>query len=396
MNDLVSVLSELEQGDFQSRWETAKQIPDFGESAIASLVDLLHKSSTDLELQWFVARILGQFDHADAVIALVHLLQNTEDEDIAEIAAQTLAQISPQAIDTLAPLLADPQLRALVVPALAQMQDAAIVPLLLPVATDADATVRAIVLETLGRFHDPRIVLALLQGLTDGNAEVRRVAISSTSYRSQLFTESDDDPVTLIAPLLNDVNLQVCQTAALALGRLATDAATQALRTAVSAHPIPVPLKLTIIQALGQIGSHKSVQVLQKLWPYTTSSFRVIDDTDQTVAEAIVKALTINCQTDVQKAAAQTLMYCLHRQPSPDPTLNKTIANALGQLGDIEAIPELIWLLGIPDMGIRLHAIAALKQIAPELAYTRLQALAEDDSVVEDVRDGVAIALQEW
>jgi len=396
VNDLVSVLSELEQGDFQSRWETAKQIPNFGESAIASLIDLLHKTPTDLELQWFVARILGQFDHADAVIALVHLLQSTDDDDIAEIAAQMLAQIGPQAVDALAPLLQDPQSRTLVVPALAQMQDAAIVPLLLSVVTDADVTVRITAIETLGRFHDPRIVPALRQGLIDLNAKVRRVAIMSMSYRSQLFTEQGQDPVALIAPLLNDLDLQVCQTAALALGRLATDAAAQALQTVASADLVPVPLKLTIVQALGQIGNHQSVQFLQKLWPHTTSSFQVFDDADQMVAEAIIKALTLNRQTAIQVASVQALIHCLHHQPSPDLTLNKTIASALGQLGDTEAIPDLIRLLGIPDMGVRLHAIAALKQIAPELSYIRLQALSEDDTVVEDVREGVAIALREW
>lgn len=396
MSNLVSVLSELERGDFQSRWETAKQIPNFGEPAIASLIDLLHKTPTDVELQWFVARILGQFDHADAVMALVHLLQHTDDEDVAEIAAQMLAQIGPQAVDVLARLLADPQSRTLVVPALAQVQDPTIVPLLLPVVDDADVTVRAIAIETLGRFHDPRIIPALLQGLTDLNAKVRQVAIASTSYRAQLFADQGHEPVTLIAPLLKDLELQVCQTAALALGRLATDAAAQALQTVASADPVPVPLKLTIVQALGQIGSHKSVQFLQKLWPHTASSFQVIDDADQTMAEAIIKALTLNRQTDVQTASAQALIHCLHHQPSPDSTLNKTIASALGQLGNTEAIPELIRLLGISDMGVRLHAIAALKQIAPELAYTRLQALAKDNMVAEDVRDGVAIALQEW
>ena len=389
MNDLVSVLSELERGDFQSRWETAKQIPDFGESAIAALVDLLRKTPTDLELQWFVARILGQFNHADAVMALVHLLQNTEDEDVAEIAAQMLAQIGPEAVEVLAPLLNDPSSRALVVLALAQMQDAAIVPLLLPVVTDADATMRIITTETLGRFHDPRIIPALLQGLTDLNAKVRQVAIAAIGYRSQLFTEQDQDPVVLIKPLLKDLDLQVCQTAALALGRLATDAAAQALQDTAISNYVPVPLKLTIIQALGHVGSQKSVQFLQELWPHTVSSFQMIDDADQTIAEAIIKALTLHRQTALQGASAQALIHCLHHQPNSDPTLNKTIANALGQLGDTKAIPELIRLLGISDMGVRLHAIAALKQIAPELAYTRLQALAKDDTVVGDVRMGL-------
>lgn len=396
VSELVSVLTELKKGDFQSRWETAKQIPDFGEPAIASLVDLLQTNDADPELQWFVARILGQYDHADAVVALVRLLQSTEDEDVAEVAAQMLAQIGPQAVDALAALLDLPESRTLVVSALSQMQDPSIVPLLVRVVGDEDISLREMAVETLGRFHDPQIIPALLQGLTDLNAKVRQVAIAGISYRSHLFREHDQDPVVLIQPFLQDLDLHVCQAAAMALGRLGTDVAAQALRKTAEATQVPVPLKLTIVQALSHIGTHQSVQFLQKLWPDQGASFQMVDDEDQAVAVAIIKALALNRQTALQEASTQALIHCLHHQPTSAASLYKAIATALGQLGDAVAIPELIRLLGIADMGVRLHAIAALKQISPELAYPQLQALAADDTVDQEVRYGVAIALQEW
>lgn len=396
VSELISVLTKLEQGDFASRWETAKQIPDFGEPAITFLVDLLQNNADDPELQWFVARILGEFNHADAVMALTQLLQEADDDDVAEIAAQMLAQIGPQSIDALATLLESSPARGLVVSALSQMQDAVIVPILIKAVADEDASVRLQVIETLGRFHDPQIIPVLLQGLADLSAQVRQVAIASISYRAHLFYEHDHDPVALIQPFLTDVDVQVCQGAALALGRLGTDMAAQALRMTASADNIPAPFKLTIIQALGQIGNDQSVRFLQKLWPHTTSALQVIDDEDLNLAEAIIKALTLHRQPELQEVSTQALIYCLHHHPGADLTLNKTIASALGQLGDTTAIPELIRLLGIADMGVRLHAIAALKQISSELAYTKLQALAEDDTVEKDVRDGVEIALQEW
>ncbi len=392
MSELASVLTELEQGDFASRWETAKHIPDFGDSAIACLIDLLDKNVEDPELQWFVARILGQYHHADAVMALAQLLQNTEDDDVAEIAAQMLAQIGPQAIDTLATLLESQPSRMLVVSALSQIQDAAIVPILLTVVMDENASVRRQVIETLSRFHHAQIIPALLQGLADLNAQVRQVAIAGISYRAHLLQEQGHDPVTLIQPFLKDLDIQVCQTAALALGRLGTNVAAQALRTA-SAEKIPIPLKLTIVQALGQMGNDQSVQVLQKLWPQRKSSLQVVDEEDQTLAAAIINALALNRPTD---QSTQVLIHCLHHQPMSDLALQKSIASALGQSGDLQAIPELIQLLGTPDMGVRLHAIAALKQIAAEESYSKLQALAADNTVEKEVRDGVAIALQEW
>lgn len=393
VSNLVSVLTKLEQGDFESRWETAKHIPDFGEPAIAFLVDLLYNNADDPELQWFVAQILGQFNHTDAVMALAQLLQETDDDDVAEMAAQMLAQIGPQSIDALAALLESSPSRALVVSALSQVQDPVIVPILIHVVTDTDVSVRAMAIETLSRFHDPTIIPALLQGLADLNAKVRQAAIAGISYRADLFQEHHHDPVTLIQPFLNDLNGQVCQAAALALGRLGTNAATQALHTTASAENVPIPLKLTIVQALGQIGNDQSVQVLQKLWPQSTSSLQVVDEEDQTLAEAIIKALTLNHPVD---RSTQALIYCLHHQPTSDPALKKAIASALGQLGDPQAIPELIQLLGMPDLGVRLHAIAALKQIAADDTYTQLQGLAEDPNVEQNVRDGVAIALQEW
>ncbi|WP_299490243.1 HEAT repeat domain-containing protein [Acaryochloris sp. IP29b_bin.137] len=392
MSELVSVLSELKAGDFQSRWETAKQIPNFGEPAIASLIDLLNQNVDDPELQWFVARALGEFNHADAVMALAQLMQDAAEDDVAEIAAQMLAQIGPQSVDALAALLDSSPSRALVVSALAQMQDPVIVPLLIQVVADEDASVRWKVIETLSRFHDPTIIPVLLQGLADLSAKVRQAAIAGISYRAHLFQEHHYDLVALIEPFLKDLDLPVCQTAALALGRLGTNAAAEALRAA-STGPIPMPLKLTIVQALGQMSNHQSVQVLQKLWPQAISSLQMVDDQDQTLANAIVKALALSRPAD---RSTQALIYCLHHQPMADPALQKNIANALGQSGDPQAIPELIQLLGIPDMGVRLHAIAALKQIAAEEAYAKLQALTTDLNVEQGVRDGVAIALQEW
>ncbi|NJN37536.1 MAG: HEAT repeat domain-containing protein, partial [Acaryochloridaceae cyanobacterium CSU_3_4] len=313
MNLLASVLAELEQGDFQSRWEIAKQIPDFGEAAIAALVDLLHKTPEDPELQWFIARILGQFNHAEVVIALVNLLEVTADDEVVHMAAQMLAQMGPTAIAALVSLLDQPQSRAVVVPALAQIQTVAMIPCWLRVVADTDANLRAIAVAALGRFQDPRIIPALLQGLKDVSAKVRQEAIAGISYRSDLFLEHDHDPVALIQPLLADVNLRVCQTTALALGRLATDTAAQALWATAQAPYTPLPLQLTIVQALGQMGSPQSIQYLQNLWLLSPYPFPP-DDAQSQLATAIVKALSLSRQADTQAQSAAILREGLRHQ----------------------------------------------------------------------------------
>ena len=78
------------------------------------------------------------------------------------------------------------------------------------------------------------------------------------------------------------------------------------------------------------------------------------------------------------------------------PPIQQTIITTLGQLGEAAARPALIQLLAETDLGVRLHVIAALKQITPELTHSHLQQLAAQDNLEPDLAEGIAIALQEW
>lgn len=74
--------------------------------------------------------------------------------------------------------------------------------------------------------------------------------------------------------------------------------------------------------------------------------------------------------------------------------IKSAIALSLGQLGEIQALHPLIQLLA-SDTGVRLHAIAALKNLAPDAAYEQLQQLASND-LAPELKQGIAIALAEW
>ncbi len=168
--DLETVLVELENGDFQSRWEAAKQLPQFGAAAIPALVELLQAEllrakteqaktgqaetelSHDWELIWFIARILGNLNHPTAVELLVKLLQSTHDPEILAIATAALANSGEAALPALGDLLARPATRLVAVQAIGQIQRPAIVPLLLEVAADSLPEVRVAVLEALHPF----------------------------------------------------------------------------------------------------------------------------------------------------------------------------------------------------------------------------------------------------
>jgi HEAT repeat protein len=68
----------------------------------------------------------------------------------------------------------------------------------------------------------------------------------------------------------------------------------------------------------------------------------------------------------------------------------------LGQLGNIEAIEPLIDLLTDNNEVVRLHIVAALKNLVGETAYQQLQQLLNNPTLTPDLREGVTAALAEW
>ncbi|NJM95206.1 MAG: HEAT repeat domain-containing protein [Acaryochloridaceae cyanobacterium CSU_5_19] len=103
VDQLEIAFFELEQGDFQTRWDATKQILAWGETALPKLLHLLQESDEDWELQWFIALTLGQFQHPDALQTLVNLLGHAGDPEVSQMASQILAQMGSQAIDVFSP-----------------------------------------------------------------------------------------------------------------------------------------------------------------------------------------------------------------------------------------------------------------------------------------------------
>ncbi|MGF1600728.1 MAG: HEAT repeat domain-containing protein [Thermosynechococcaceae cyanobacterium] len=377
MSTLIATLEVLQSGDFQARWDAAKAISSFGEQAIAPLVKLLQDPGSDLELQWVTARALGEFQHPDALMALATLLCTTEDDEISEIAAETLGSMGAAAIPALAEYLYHHQATLPAVQALACIRDAGTIPLLLQLAEHQQAEIRAAAMEALSAFHRPQVLPALTQALGDPNPDVRQIAVMGLGYRSL-----EPETVAMIEPLLQDESVLVCQQAALALGRLGV------------AHPLlerlttdaPLLLKRTIIQALGRMGDRQALEHLQQA--LTLSAVEESIDLVRGVVDAIATHQTH------QPFATQILVEMLEQ--SQPPILLQFIATALGQLGQPEAMEPLIGLLAQPDMGVKLHAISALKQLRDCDVTARLQALLEDDKVPQELVAGITVALQEW
>jgi HEAT repeat protein len=380
----------LQHGDFQERWDVAKLIPQFGDRAIAPLLALLQSTTVDLDVRWFAVRMVGEFHQPEVLSALIELLPSAEDE-LQDAAMTALAGFGEAAIAPLSELLDSPTARPLAIRTLAQIHHAAIIPLLLHHIHDDAPSIRAMVLETLSSFHDVHMPSVFIAALRDPSSAVRQVAVTALGLRHERLQELD--VVALMAPLLADISLEVCQQTAIALSRLRTDAAAHALFEALQAPYTPTPLKVDLVRSLGWIETPTALTYLQQVLQQAIAAPEMMP-----VVQEIILGLGHIESPQLQEQATQLLLTVLHLDQAPvhQPSLRQALALSLGHLGHPVALDPLIQLLADADAGVKLHAVAALKRLDSSLARLRLETLARDNSLSTDLSHGVAIALQEW
>ncbi|TVQ26170.1 MAG: PBS lyase [Leptolyngbya sp. DLM2.Bin15] len=387
-------LRTLDTADFGERWDIAKLLSPCGAVAIAPILDRLQRlDDDDWELQWYLIRVLGDCRHPNAMTALAHQLQTTDHPDIAQAAAIALANMGPPAIPVLAQLLEVPEIRLRVVQALAQLSDAAVIPVLQAVVNDPTPAVRAAALEALAQHRDDGSVTALVQGLADHHAEVRRTAASGLGRFAPMVASAD--LVNTLEVLLTDVNLDVAGQAAITLGRLGTEDAVVALTQPLRSPHTPAPLLTHVIHALGWIATPTALQQLAEfLHMAWQEPHRHRTDTVCGEAIAMVSQIT---DTSLTSTAATLLIQVLQEGGDRlSPILRQRLALGLGRLQEAIALDPLVQLLTDTHAGVQLHAIAALKLLPGPTAYDHLQDLAQQADLDPDLAQGVAIALREW
>ncbi|MDJ0689726.1 MAG: HEAT repeat domain-containing protein [Xenococcaceae cyanobacterium MO_188.B32] len=346
-------LSVLFYGDFQQRWEIAKIIPRLGKKVIHPLIALLEDEEVDIEVRWFISRILGQFNEPAIVIALVKLLQQTEQEELALVAAQTLANIGTAAVDALSKLLVEEEYRLLSVRALAHIRSVETINPLLTVVDDPQPEIRAVAIETLGSFRDERIIPILLQALKDTEAKVRKEAVIALGFRLDIATKLN--LVEKIEPLLYDLNLEVCCQAAISLGRIGNEQSMNALFKVLKSPLTPLNLKLGIVRALSWKSSELALNYLQQAL--------LIEEEE--ICQEIIAVLGRLTENKLKARATHILVDFWHSAKGKisKPILKQNLAMAFSILGQKEAIVSLRQLSEDSEESVRLHAIAALRKL---------------------------------
>ncbi|MEJ6483381.1 HEAT repeat domain-containing protein [Nostoc punctiforme UO1] len=383
---LTLSISMLEMGDFQQRWEITKVLTHLGNIAIPPLIGILEDEDAEEELRWYAARTLGEFQHPEAIAPLVELLKTDEDEELKVIAATALGQMGTVAIAALSELLKQEDTRLLAVRSLSCIPQTETITPLLTVLEDPQATIRTAAIEALSSFHDERIPPILLNALDDIAATVRRAAVLGLGFRPDLREALG--LVTRLQPKLYDFNLDVCCAAAVSLSRMGCNDAAKHLFNLLISPQTPTKLQLETIRALSWVGTPSSLEYLQTAFNQITS---------ETLWQEIVTVLG-RVQKPQTTQAVEILLQILRLQHPATEIVNikSAIALSLGQLGEIQAIEPLISLLADSNVSVRLHAIAALKNLDSEIAHQELQQLANNAALTPDLQQGIAIALAEW
>ncbi|WLE98787.1 MAG: HEAT repeat domain-containing protein [Candidatus Electrothrix communis] len=279
-------------------------------------------------------------------ISKVRRIFADEDANVRREAAEVLFRFGDRSVvEALVALLADKEVRSVVVETLGMLGVESTVPDLLQLIEDKDWSVRTTIARALGRLGDRSVVPALVNLLTDEDDYVRNSAVLALE---RLGAKS---AMPAIVKLLEDKKSFVRATTVGVLGRLG---------------------EKSIIPALINLLEDEDRNV------YMSSARALYQLNDRSVAPVFVKRL-LDKSMMVRQRALDVLDVLDNRSVVPD--LVKLLDNedtrttavlALGRLGDRSVVPALVSLLADKDKYVRETAASALgklgdRSIAPDL-----------------------------
>lgn len=257
-------------------------------------------------------------------------------------AALTLGTMGDrEAVPSLLGHLDDPSLevRAAIVTALGRIgDDRAVVPLLGKVQ-DASVDVRRMAVRVLGDLGDARASSALMLALRDKANEVRVEAIDSLGRLGAA------DATSALAPLTQDRSSPMVRDAAVeALGRIATDAAVEAIMTALEQDD-PYDERSVVRRALERVGS--------RVIPRLTVAM------SQSSHPNVVSGATLVLGAVGTEAQVPAIVGAMQRGQVPP----QVGLRALSRVRSRSALPYVLELLDAPSLAVRRSAMEAAESL---------------------------------
>lgn len=357
--ELSQHLTTLIHGEFEAAWEVTTHLLTWQKKAseselnelVQTLKSLVLNKQIDLEKRWLGAKILGETPHPEALAGMLTLLEVSDSEDLSTLASQSLANLGQPAIAVLKDLLTDPKTRFFAVTTLTYIRNPQVVDPLLQVIDDDNPQIRQMAIATLSSFHDRQLPPHFLRGLEDPAAIVRKESLSALGWWIKEL--QDQGLVAKIAPLLQDLNLSVCQQAAITLSKIRTEEAAIALTDILKKPTTPPPLQSDLVKAL--------------VWQETPFSFHCLrvqlPQLEPEVLEAAFLTLGRIEREPVKALGSEILVdfFQHHRDDLTQEDLLLTLAQTLGKLRQPAAETILEELMHHQSDRIRLQAEASLR-----------------------------------
>ncbi|AFZ55030.1 HEAT repeat domain-containing protein [Cyanobacterium aponinum] len=262
-NDSISLETAIEilaRGNFEAKWVVSKVLVRYGEKVIPLLKEIILDESADVELRCSALRIVQQIKSPQVIFVISELFSLTQSEELMALAIETLASQGKECVDFLSNLLNQEEYRIFATKALAQIPHTSIIAPLLSVTKDENSEVRLYSITALKNFDRASILKVMIEALEDNSSSVRKEALIGIGLR---LKKTQEIPlISIIAPLLNDLNLGVAQQAAITLSKCSHPLAVNFLEKSLISPYTPIPLKITIIKSLAWIETEKSIQSL--------------------------------------------------------------------------------------------------------------------------------------
>lgn len=368
--DPKALLKQLEgTRDEDRRYQIVQRLAQLQhEDTVPDFLRFLNDSNEDIRA--CAAEALGNLGDLEAVHPLLKSLQ-TERGNMRYLCVEALGRLGDaQATEPLIQLLGedDENMVYVVAEALGRIGNRKAVRPLMGLAGTADKDLRYIVAKSLGAIGSTEATPLLLQLLRDDDREVRLQAIHALGE-----LEDPDGAGALLDFLDEDEDPEIALAAVRSLGRIRARVAVRPLLGLLKT--MREELAVEVIHALGRIGAVEAVM------PIVT---RLQDDPAVEVQRAGIEALGQLGDAEAVPALVQVLES--GREP-----LKVPIAEALARLHVPEALAPLEELLQDADVVVRQHAVEGIGALQTPASVSHLERLVRDPD--EGVREAVAQAL---